>query len=328
MIPSFLLRPLQIIAFHLLYTPPLRPLLASFSSRKTPSNAALYSRLSLRFYDLLVWGVNSPLLWGLDKSIVRRVYEENTGSRHLEIGCGTGLFIADVVGVGVPGPGVVTFLDVNRNSLESARDRLWNDRGVKATTVLGDVLDSRTNPWEGGCEKFDSVGANFLIHCLPGGCIGDKVGLFENVAGWLAPGGVFFGSTILYDEEILRGDGRARRVFEKFKSNNPGSVAKQPKATHTAHQRTENTASFVNFQPNRFSRAFPGSSCNIRLPTKKIGKQGAAGLPGNKYDRLNVIAIGFANFFKSRDMCVGLFLFSFALFCSPRSPILMTGRMK
>ena len=216
MIPSFLLRPLQIIAFHLLYSPPLRPLLASFSSRKTPSNAALYSRLSLRFYDLLVWGVNSPLLWGLDKSIVRRVYEENTGSRHLEIGCGTGLFIADVVGVGVPGPGVVTFLDVNRNSLESARDRLWNDRGVKATTVLGDVLDSRTNPWEGGCEKFDSVGANFLIHCLPGGCIGDKVGLFENVAGWLAPGGVFFGSTILYDEETLRGDGRARRVFEKF----------------------------------------------------------------------------------------------------------------
>ncbi len=48
-----------------------------------------------------------------------------------------------------------------------------------------------------GDANFDSIGANFLFHCLPGGLEGKAATVASNLRPYLAPGGSLFGSTIL-----------------------------------------------------------------------------------------------------------------------------------
>ncbi len=43
-------------------------------------------------------------------------------------------------------------------------------------------------------SSFDSIGMNYLLHCVPGSMV-DKSRIFPGLAALLAPGGVLFGST-------------------------------------------------------------------------------------------------------------------------------------
>ncbi len=45
--------------------------------------------------------------------------------------------------------------------------------------------------------RFDSIGANFLFHCLPGALEWKAATVASNLRPYLASGGVLFGSTIL-----------------------------------------------------------------------------------------------------------------------------------
>lgn len=51
-------------------------------------------------------------------------------------------------------------------------------------------------PIDIGMSGFDSVGLNYLLHCLPGN-VGNKSIVFEHLKPLLDEGGVVFGSTIL-----------------------------------------------------------------------------------------------------------------------------------
>jgi SAM-dependent methyltransferase len=52
-------------------------------------------------------------------------------------------------------------------------------------------------PVDLGEDDFDSIGLNYLLHCLPGAVEMKTAAVVRNVAGRLKPGGVLFGSTIL-----------------------------------------------------------------------------------------------------------------------------------
>jgi hypothetical protein len=52
-------------------------------------------------------------------------------------------------------------------------------------------------PVELGDSRFDSIAANYLFHCLPGGLEWKSATVASNLTPYLASGGVLFGSTIL-----------------------------------------------------------------------------------------------------------------------------------
>ena len=144
-----------------------------------------YTPLFLRIYDPLVLGVFAPIIWQCSASRLLEGYRRHVGHRHLDVGPGTGYFLARA---GLPDASPVTLLDPNINVLSHASRRLQN---LDVTTVEADVL--KPLPIDG---PFDSAALNGVIHCLPGP-LPNKAAAIANVAAVLTPGGVLFGSSIL-----------------------------------------------------------------------------------------------------------------------------------
>ena len=118
---------------------------------------------------------------------MRALYDRHAGARHLDVGVGTGYFL-DHCRFPTPDP-QITLLDLNENSLAAAAKRI---RRYSPQAVRGNVLE----PVELGESRFDSVGLNFLLHCLPGS-LESKAAVFRHLRPYVEPRGVFFGSTIL-----------------------------------------------------------------------------------------------------------------------------------
>src|SRR6188768_755673 len=144
-----------------------------------------YTPLFLRIYDPLILGVFAPVIWQCSASRLLEGYRRHVGHRHLDVGPGTGYFLARA---GLPDASPVTLLDPNMNVLSHASRRL---RNLDVTTVEADVL--KPLPIDG---PFDSAALNGVIHCLPGP-LPNKAAAIANVAAVLTPGGVLFGSSIL-----------------------------------------------------------------------------------------------------------------------------------
>ncbi|MBO0885622.1 MAG: SAM-dependent methyltransferase, partial [Mycobacterium sp.] len=77
----------------------------------------------------------------------------------------------------------------NVNSLASASARIAY---ATPRAVIANVLD----PLPDALGTFDSIGTNYLFHCVPGTWASKGVA-FEHLANRLSPDGVLFGSTIL-----------------------------------------------------------------------------------------------------------------------------------
>jgi SAM-dependent methyltransferase len=114
-------------------------------------------------------------------------YHRNLSARHLEIGPGSGYYL-DHARFPVDDPHIV-LLDLNPSPLAFAASRIerYRPRTVRAD-LLGESL--------GLYETFDSVGLNYVLHCLPSGP-DTKRTVFRHVRSVLAPGGTLFGATVL-----------------------------------------------------------------------------------------------------------------------------------
>lgn len=149
---------------------------------------AVYNPLVLAFYDWWVLGVSNRFAWRCPSRVLLEQYDRLAGTRHLDIGVGTGWFLDRTTWHGTKPE--ITLLDLNQSSLAAASKRVAR---YAPTTVRANVLE----PLPLGAARFDSVGNNFLLHCVPGP-IEQKAGaLVRNTKPFLEPGGVLFGSTIL-----------------------------------------------------------------------------------------------------------------------------------
>lgn len=157
------------------------------SAKQRALGAGVYGRFGLHFYDAGVLGVSSLLVWRCSSRLVLAHYQANVSVNHLDVGVGTGYFL-DRVTFSSPTPRL-GLLDLNGNSLTHTARRLIR---YSPEIYRADVLQ----PIAVRAEQFDSIGLNYLLHCLPGPMEAKAVA-FDNLGPLLRPGGTFFGGTVL-----------------------------------------------------------------------------------------------------------------------------------
>lgn len=148
---------------------------------------AVYNKFTLSLYDFWVIGISNYFIWKCPSIQILEFYNKNITANHLDIGVGTGFFL-DTCSFPVKEP-QLALMDLNICSLETAARRL---KRYKPEIYLNNVLE----PVRVKDRKFDSVGLNYLFHCLPG-TMEQKGIVFQNIKPVLKNGTVVFGSTIL-----------------------------------------------------------------------------------------------------------------------------------
>jgi len=149
--------------------------------------AKAYSPGLLAVYDWLVLGVNARLLWRCKPSELLELYDRRVSNEHLDVGVGSGFFL-DRCRFPSTTPRICLF-DLNANSLGFTAARIARYR---PEAHCGDVLAPL--PFTAG--RFNSVGMNALLHCLPG-TMATKSSAFANVARCMSAGAPLFGCTVV-----------------------------------------------------------------------------------------------------------------------------------
>ena len=141
----------------------------------------------LAVYDPLVVHFANRAVWRCPGGEILRLYDENVGGHHLDVGPGTGWFLKRCrFPVTLPS---ITLLDANPHVLKTATQKLaWYGPATHQANLL--------EPIDLPPASFESIGLTHVLHCLPG-TMADKAIVFENLRPLLAPGGRLFGSTIL-----------------------------------------------------------------------------------------------------------------------------------
>jgi hypothetical protein len=82
-------------------------------------------------------------------------------------------------------------MDLSTSCLDAASKRVAR---FEPELIQANVLEPI--PYDG--PRFDSVGLNYLLHCLPGD-IGSKAVVFDHLRVLANPGATIFGATLLHD---------------------------------------------------------------------------------------------------------------------------------
>jgi ubiquinone/menaquinone biosynthesis C-methylase UbiE len=157
------------------------------TNEEVEAGQAVYNKNVLSTYDVIVLSISNQYIWKCPSSLIEAHYNANVSSNHLDVGVGTGYFL-DRCQFPTDNPRVA-LMDMNTNSLEFTSKRL---KRYQPETYQQNVLEEISTP----IEPFDSIGANYLFHCLPG-AIADKAIVFDHIKSLLRPGARVFGSTIL-----------------------------------------------------------------------------------------------------------------------------------
>ncbi len=157
------------------------------SSSSAQAGAAIYTKPVLALYDLAVVHLSNQFVWQCPASTILGFYNRHITGNHLDVGVGTGYYL-DNCRMPTPAPRLA-LMDLNPNSLEVTAKRLQR---YHPSSHVANVLESIA--WD--VPKFDSIGLNYVLHCLPGTMQSKQV-VFQNLLPLLDRGGVVFGSTIL-----------------------------------------------------------------------------------------------------------------------------------
>jgi 2-polyprenyl-3-methyl-5-hydroxy-6-metoxy-1,4-benzoquinol methylase len=157
------------------------------SNDSVEAGQAIYTQKTLRLYDLVVLGISNQFIWQCPTQRLVDHYNRNVTANHLDVGVGTGYFLDQCqFSSSTPRIGL---MDLNTNALEFAAQRLVR---YQPERYCRNVLEPITLE----AKKFDSVGINYLLHCLPGS-IASKAIAFDHLRSMMNPNAIIFGSTLL-----------------------------------------------------------------------------------------------------------------------------------
>ncbi|MEZ4362466.1 MAG: class I SAM-dependent methyltransferase [Kofleriaceae bacterium] len=160
------------------------------SPQRVEAGQAVYTPRVLSSYDLLVLKISNRLIWRCPSPRLQELYDRLVSERHLEVGIGTGYFLDRARAPALTtGRVQLSLLDLNANALEFGARRLARYRPA---TYRRNALEPFALPDPG----YDSIGVNYLLHCLPGR-LDDKCVVFDHAKAVMRPGATVFGSTLL-----------------------------------------------------------------------------------------------------------------------------------
>jgi ubiquinone/menaquinone biosynthesis C-methylase UbiE len=148
---------------------------------------AVYSARTLAVYDFVVLGVSNRWVWKCPTPRLEALYDCHITANHLDVGVGTGYFL-DRCRFPIQTPRVA-LMDLNPTALDFAAQRISR---YTPKTYRRNVLE----PIAVDGAQFDSVGVNYLLHCLPGS-IESKAVVFDHLKAVMKPNAVLFGATLL-----------------------------------------------------------------------------------------------------------------------------------
>jgi hypothetical protein len=161
--------------------------MSAISDDSVKAGQAIYTPRILQLYDLIVLGISNKFIWQCPTQLLVELYNSNITANHLDVGVGTGYFL-DRCQFPSSTPRIA-LMDLNTNTLEFAARRLVR---YQPGRYCQNVLEPITL----NVKKFDSVGINYLLHCLPGS-IESKAIAFDYLQTMMNPNAVIFGSTLL-----------------------------------------------------------------------------------------------------------------------------------
>ena len=157
------------------------------TKKQVEAGQAVYTKKNLSVYDLFVLGISNRYIWKCSSTRIEEHYDRYISSNHLDVGVGTGYFLARCR---FPSASPrIALMDLNQNALEYVSMRIAR---YNPETYRQNILE----PISKDIQQFDSVGINYLLHCLPGSLL-EKGVVFDRLKPLMKPSGVIFGSTIL-----------------------------------------------------------------------------------------------------------------------------------
>lgn len=157
------------------------------TDRQVEAGQAVYTKSTLSAYDIIVLGISNRYIWKCPTAKIEENYNKSVSANHLDVGVGTGYFL-DRCHFPSESPRIA-LMDLNTNTLNFASKRIGR---FKPEVYRQNILE----PISEDILQFDSVGLNYLLHCLPG-TITTKAVVFEHLKSLMNPGATIFGSTIL-----------------------------------------------------------------------------------------------------------------------------------
>lgn len=173
------------------------------SQEEVISGQAIYSKTTLALYDLWVLRLSNQLIWKCPTHYLLDFYNAHISANHLDIGVGTGFLLDHCV---FPDHPRIVLVDLNANSLETTAQRI---RRHSPRVYRRNILE----PLHLHEEPFDSIGMNYVLHCLPG-TLRSKAVVFNHIKAYLKTGGIVFGSTLLQGG-VVRG-GVAKQLMKFY----------------------------------------------------------------------------------------------------------------
>ncbi|TLG77686.1 class I SAM-dependent methyltransferase [Methylocystis sp. B8] len=167
---------------------------------------AIYTPKMLAIYDVLVLGLSNRWIWKCPTPRLLAHYDRHVSGNHLDVGVGTGYFL-DRCCFPTATPRIA-LMDLNRDALQFAARRIAR---CQPETYVRNVME----PIVFDGSKFDSVGVNYLFHCLPGD-MATKAQAFDFLSPLMSPKAVVFGSTLL--QGGVERSFAARRLMDFYNS--------------------------------------------------------------------------------------------------------------
>jgi hypothetical protein len=152
---------------------------------------AFYTRRSLAVYDLAILGYFSRVAWRCPARKIVAHYDSHVSANHLDVGVGTGYFLDHCQFPDAGAPTRLALLDLSTSCLDVASKRVAH---LHPETIVANVLE----PIAYGGPRFDSIGLNYVLHCLPGD-MGTKAVAIDHLTALANPGASVFGATLLHD---------------------------------------------------------------------------------------------------------------------------------
>ncbi len=165
---------------------------------------AVYSPRVLSLYDWWVVRFSNRFAWKCPWRRLLRLYNECVSDNHLDVGVGTGFYLDRCRFPSEQSR--LALMDMNPNCLETTARRVARYNPVVYRKNVLEPIDIDGPP-------FDSIGLNYLLHCLPG-TIRSKAAVFDNLKPLMNSSAVLFGSTILHNG-VKRG-WLARRLMKTY----------------------------------------------------------------------------------------------------------------